>query len=79
MNACGSGCQLAQSQHLRAISPVLGLARGASRIEPQREQETKLIRIAPIIALSTLVIGLNMAADGLAKALGVDRAHGGAA
>ncbi|MEY9840897.1 ABC transporter permease [Streptacidiphilus sp. EB103A] len=35
--------------------------------------------IAPIIALSTLVIGLNMAADGLAKALGVDRAHGGAA
>jgi len=35
--------------------------------------------IAPIIALSTLVIGLNMAADGLAKALGVDRVLGGAA
>jgi peptide/nickel transport system permease protein len=35
--------------------------------------------IAPIIALSALVIGLNMAADGLAKSFGVDRARGGAA
>jgi hypothetical protein len=30
---------VAQSQHLWAISPVRGLARGASRIDPQREQE----------------------------------------
>jgi peptide/nickel transport system permease protein len=35
--------------------------------------------VAPIIALSALVIGLNMAADGLAKSFGVDRVRGGAA
>lgn len=35
--------------------------------------------IAPIFALATLVIGLNLSADGLSKALGVDRAHKGAA
>jgi peptide/nickel transport system permease protein len=35
--------------------------------------------VAPIVALATLVIGLNLAADGLAKALGVDRMRGGAA
>jgi len=35
--------------------------------------------LAPIIALATLVIGLNLAADGLAKSLGVDRMRGGVA
>jgi peptide/nickel transport system permease protein len=30
--------------------------------------------VAPIIALATLIIGFNLAADGLAKARGVDRA-----
>ncbi|ROP66117.1 peptide/nickel transport system permease protein [Curtobacterium sp. PhB130] len=34
--------------------------------------------LAPIVALATLVIGLNLAADGLAKSLGVDRATQGA-
>ncbi|MET3708845.1 peptide/nickel transport system permease protein [Arthrobacter sp. UYEF6] len=29
--------------------------------------------LAPIIALATLIVGLNLAADGLAKSLGVDR------
>lgn len=29
--------------------------------------------LAPIIALSSLIVGLNLAADGLAKSLGVDR------
>ncbi|WP_416394138.1 MULTISPECIES: ABC transporter permease [unclassified Curtobacterium] len=33
--------------------------------------------LAPIVALATLVIGLNLAADGLAKSLGVDRATQG--
>lgn len=37
------------------------------------------VSVAPIAALATLVIGLNLAADGLAKALGVDRIRGGAA
>jgi peptide/nickel transport system permease protein len=32
--------------------------------------------VAPLIALSTLVIALNLASDGIAKALGIDRAHG---
>lgn len=32
--------------------------------------------IAPIIALSSLVVGLNLAADGLAKALGLDLIRG---
>lgn len=31
--------------------------------------------IAPMIALSTLIVGLNLSADALAKALGVDRAR----
>ncbi len=31
--------------------------------------------IAPIVALSTLIVGLNLSADALAKALGVDRAR----
>ncbi|MBM7801566.1 peptide/nickel transport system permease protein [Curtobacterium luteum] len=35
--------------------------------------------LAPIVALATLVVGLNLAADGLAKSLGVDRAKQGAA
>jgi len=34
--------------------------------------------IAPIVALATLVVGLNLAADGLSKSLGVDRAEQGA-
>jgi peptide/nickel transport system permease protein len=34
--------------------------------------------LAPIVALATLVIGLNLAADGLSKSLGVDRATQGA-
>jgi len=34
--------------------------------------------LAPIVALATLVIGLNLAADGLSKSLGVDRAQQGA-
>ncbi|MBT1676664.1 ABC transporter permease [Curtobacterium aurantiacum] len=33
--------------------------------------------LAPIVALATLVIGLNLAADGLSKSLGVDRAKQG--
>ncbi|MER6081509.1 ABC transporter permease [Streptomyces sp. NPDC001833] len=33
--------------------------------------------LAPIIALATLVVGLNLAADGLAKAWGVDRIREG--
>ncbi|MBF4604084.1 ABC transporter permease [Curtobacterium sp. VKM Ac-2884] len=33
--------------------------------------------LAPIVALATLVIGLNLAADGLSKSLGVDRATKG--
>lgn len=35
--------------------------------------------LAPIVALSILVIGLNLAADGLGKHLGVDRARRGVA
>ncbi|RPE78365.1 MULTISPECIES: ABC transporter permease [unclassified Frondihabitans] len=35
--------------------------------------------LAPIVALATLVIGLNLSADGLSKALGIDRAQQGAA
>ncbi|WP_423923829.1 ABC transporter permease [Frigoribacterium sp. 2-23] len=35
--------------------------------------------LAPVIALATLVIGLNLSADGLSKSLGVDRAQKGAA
>ena len=31
--------------------------------------------LAPIVALSSLIIGINMAADALAKALGIDRAQ----
>lgn len=34
--------------------------------------------LAPIVALATLVVGLNLAADGLSKSLGVDRAKQGA-
>ncbi|MEK6311657.1 MULTISPECIES: ABC transporter permease subunit [Curtobacterium] len=37
-----------------------------------------LATLAPIVALATLVVGLNLAADGLAKSLGVDRATQGA-
>ena len=29
--------------------------------------------IAPIVALSSLIIGINLSADALAKALGIDR------
>ncbi|MEU3979264.1 ABC transporter permease [Streptomyces sp. NPDC026672] len=36
-----------------------------------------LASIAPIIALATLVVGLNLAADGLSKAWGVDRLREG--
>lgn len=32
-----------------------------------------LATLSPIIALATLIVGLNLAADGLAKSLGVDR------
>jgi peptide/nickel transport system permease protein len=32
--------------------------------------------IFPVIALSTLVIGINLTSDGLAKALGLDRSQG---
>ena len=32
--------------------------------------------VGPIIALATLIVGLNLAADGLAKARGVDRITG---
>jgi peptide/nickel transport system permease protein len=35
--------------------------------------------LAPIVALATLVIGLNLSADGLSKSLGVDRAQKGMA
>ena len=34
--------------------------------------------LAPVVALATLVIGLNLSADGLSKTLGVDRARKGA-
>ena len=34
--------------------------------------------VGPIVALATLIVGLNLAADGLAKARGVDRITGGA-
>ena len=34
--------------------------------------------VGPIIALATLIVGLNLAADGLAKARGIDRITGGA-
>ena len=33
--------------------------------------------LAPIVALATLVVGLNLTADGLSKSLGVDRATAG--
>ncbi len=36
-----------------------------------------LATIAPILALATLIVGLNLAADGLAKARGIDRISGG--
>ena len=32
--------------------------------------------IGPIIALASLVVGLNLAADGLAKTFGLDRLRG---
>ncbi|WP_316317578.1 ABC transporter permease [Clavibacter michiganensis] len=35
--------------------------------------------LAPIVALATLVVGLNLSADGLSKSLGVDRAQRGIA
>jgi peptide/nickel transport system permease protein len=31
--------------------------------------------IAPVIGLSSLIIGINLSADALAKALGIDRAQ----
>ena len=31
--------------------------------------------IGPVIALSSLIIGINLTADALAKALGIDRAQ----
>jgi peptide/nickel transport system permease protein len=31
--------------------------------------------LAPVMALSSLIIGLNLSADALAKTLGVDRAQ----
>jgi peptide/nickel transport system permease protein len=31
--------------------------------------------IAPMIGLSSLIIGINLSADALAKALGIDRAQ----
>jgi peptide/nickel transport system permease protein len=31
--------------------------------------------LGPVIALSTLIIGINLTADALAKALGIDRAQ----
>ncbi|ROS62641.1 peptide/nickel transport system permease protein [Frigoribacterium sp. PhB160] len=34
--------------------------------------------LAPVVALATLVIGLNLSADGLSKTLGIDRARKGA-
>jgi peptide/nickel transport system permease protein len=33
--------------------------------------------IAPIVALASLIVGLNLAADGIAKAHGIDRITGG--
>jgi peptide/nickel transport system permease protein len=34
--------------------------------------------LAPALAISTLVLGINLAAEGLAEALGLDAARGGA-
>ena len=34
--------------------------------------------LAPVVALATLVVGLNLSADGLSKSLGIDRAQKGA-
>jgi peptide/nickel transport system permease protein len=31
--------------------------------------------LAPVVALSSLIIGINLSADALAKALGIDRAQ----
>jgi peptide/nickel transport system permease protein len=31
--------------------------------------------MAPVVALSSLIIGINLLADALAKALGIDRAQ----
>ena len=36
-----------------------------------------LATIAPIVALASLIVGLNLAADGIAKARGIDRLTGG--
>lgn len=36
-----------------------------------------LATIAPIVALAALIVGLNLAADGIAKARGIDRLTGG--
>ena len=38
---------------------------------------TPLSTVAPIVALATLIVGLNLAADGIAKARGIDRIVGG--
>lgn len=38
---------------------------------------TPLSTLAPILALATLIVGLNLAADGAAKARGIDRIVGG--
>ena len=40
-------------------------------------QVVPLATIAPIIALAVLIVGLNLAADGIAKARGIDRLTGG--
>jgi len=34
--------------------------------------------LAPALAISTIVLGINLAAEGLAEALGLDAARGGA-
>ena len=38
---------------------------------------TPLSTVAPIVALASLIVGLNLAADGFAKARGIDRVVGG--
>lgn len=39
-------------------------------------QISPLATLAPMVALSSLIIGINLAADSIAKALGIDRAQG---
>ena len=61
---------LAHTQ-LQAHPPVPGRLPQAPSAEVR-----KFIKVdAPLLALSSLIIGINLSADALAKALGVDRAQ----